>query len=213
MAGHDFHETPNVYPNLNANLSNDHQSRLNKINEIKDYFIAEIKERELMSKRLSKYIASFDYFDKSLIVLSVTTGSISIASFATVIGAPVGMMSASCSLAFSITTGFVKRFLKTIRNKKIKNNKIVMLARSKLNSIKSKISEALIKNEISHEDFMTILNEEKKYRELKESIRMMNNQRSDVEEISLIEEGRKIGIKKLLSVIRLLITVYNNKYL
>ena len=213
MAGHDFHETPNVYPNLNANLSNDHQFRLNKINEIKDYFIAEIKERELMSKRLSKYIASFDYFDKSLIVLSVTTGSISIASFATVIGAPVGMMSASCSLAFSITTGFVKRFLKTIRNKKIKNNKIVMLARSKLNSIKSKISEALINNEISHEDFMTILNEEKKYRELKESIRMMNNQRSDVEEISLIEEGRKIGIKKLLSVIRLLITVYNNKYL
>ena len=213
MAEHDFHETPNVYPNLNANRSNDQQFRLNKINEIKDYFIAEIKERELMSKRLSKYIASFDYFDKSLIVLSVTTGSISIASFATVIGAPVGMMSASCSLAFSITTGFVKRFLKTIRNKKIKNNKIVMLARSKLNSIKSKISEALINNEISHEDFMTILNEEKKYRELKESIRMMNNQRSDVEEISLIEEGRKIGIKKLLSVIRLLITVYNNKYL
>ena len=61
-----------------------------------------------MSKRLSKYIASFDYFDKSLIVLSVTTGSISIASFASVIGAPVGMMSARCSLAFSITTGFVK---------------------------------------------------------------------------------------------------------
>ena len=122
-------------------------------------------------------------------------------------------MSASCSLAFSITTGSVKRFLKTIRNKKIKNNKIVMLARSKLNSIKSKISEALVNNEISHEGFMAVLNEEKKYRELKESIRMMNNQRSDVEEISLIEEGRKIGIKKLLSVIRLLITVYNNKYL
>ena len=71
-----------------------------------------------MSKRLSKYIASFDYFDKSLIVLSVTTGSISIASFATVIGAPVGMMSASCSLAFSITTGIVKKLLKTTRNKK-----------------------------------------------------------------------------------------------
>ena len=127
-----------------------------------------------MSKRLSKYITSFDYFDKSLIVLSVTTGSISIASFATVIGAPVGMMSASFSLAFSITTGFVKKFLKTIRNKKKKHNKIVMLARSKLNNIESKISEALINNEISHEDFMMIINEEKKYRELKESIRMMN---------------------------------------
>ena len=144
-----------------------------------------------MSKRLSKYIASFEYFDKSLIVLSVTTGSISIASFATVIGAPVGMMSASCSLAFSITTGFVKRFLKTIRNKKKKHNKIVMLARSKLNSIESKISEALINNEISHEDFMAIINEEKKYRELKESIRMMNNEESDSEKVNLTEEGEK----------------------
>ena len=145
-----FHDTHNIYPNLRAPLNDRQQFRLNKFNEIKDYFVADIKERELISKRLSKYIASFDYFDKSLIVLSVTTGSISIASFATVIGAPVGMMSASCSLAFSITTGFVKKFLKTIRNKKKKHNKIVMLARSKLNSIESKISEALINNEISH---------------------------------------------------------------
>ena len=160
-------------------MSNEQQFRLNKISEITDYFVAEIKERELISKRVSKYIASFDYFDKSLIVLSVTTGSISIASFATVIGAPVGMMSASCSLAFSITTGFVKKFLKTIRNKKKKHNKIVMLARSKLNSIESKISKALMDNEISHEDFETMMNEEKKYRELKESIRMMNSQGSD----------------------------------
>ena len=143
-----------------------------------------------MSKRLSKYIASFDYFDKSLIVLSVTTGSISIASFATVIGAPVGMVSASFSLTFSISTGIKKNLLKTIRNKKKKHNKIVMLARSKLNSIESKIFEALINNEISHEGFMVIINKEKKYRELKESIRMMNS-RSDVEKINLIEKGKK----------------------
>ena len=155
---------------MSTNTSSKQQLKLNKINEIKDYFIAEIKERELMSKRLSKYIASFDYFDKSLIVLSVATGSIFIASFATVIGAPIEIMSTSCSLAFSITTGFVKKFLKTIRNKKKKHNKIVMLARSKLNSIESKISKALIDNEISHEDFETIVNEEKKYRVLNESI-------------------------------------------
>ena len=179
-----------LYPNLSANISNDQQFRPNKINEIKDSFVVEIRERELMRKNLSKYIASFEYLDKSLIVLSVATGSVSIASFATVIGAPVGIMSASCSLAFSITTGFVKKFLKTIRNKK-KYNKIVMLSRSKLNSIESKISEALINNGISHEDFTTILNEEKKYRELKESIRMMNSQRSDVEKLSLIKEGKK----------------------
>ena len=110
----------NIYPNLSANTTNEQQFRLNKINEIKDYFIAEIKERELMSKRVGKYIAIFGYFDKSLMVLSVTTGNISIASFLTVIGAPVGMMSASCSLVFSITTGFVKKILKTTRNKKKK---------------------------------------------------------------------------------------------
>ena len=86
---HDFHKTPNMYPNLNAILLSDQQQlRLTKNNEIKDYFVAEIKERELMSKRLSKYIASFDLFDKSLIFLYVTTGSISTALFGTVIGAP-----------------------------------------------------------------------------------------------------------------------------
>ena len=73
-----------------------------------------------MSKRLSKYIASFDYFDKSLIVLSVTSGGISIALFATVIGAPVGIASAIFSLAFSITTGIVKKLLKTTQKKKKK---------------------------------------------------------------------------------------------
>ena len=103
----------------------------------------------------------FGYLDNSLIVLSVATGSISVASFATAIRAPVGIMSASCSLAFSITTGFVKKFFKTIRNKKKKLNKIFMLARSELNSIESKISEALINNQISHEDFMTILNKKR----------------------------------------------------
>ena len=90
---------------LNATLLNDKQQfRVNRINEIKYYFVAEIKERELMSKRINKYIASFDYFDKSLIVLSIKTGSISIASFAIVI--------ASFSLAFLISTGIIKKLLK-----------------------------------------------------------------------------------------------------
>ena len=127
IAGCNSHETPNMYPNLDATLSNEQQFRLNKINEIKDYSVAEIKERELLSKRLSKYIASFDYFDKSLFVLSVTNDSISVATFATVIGAPVGMMNTSFSLACSITTGIVKKLLKTTRNKKKKHNEIVML--------------------------------------------------------------------------------------
>ena len=111
-----------------SNLNNQ-QFRLNKISEIEEYFIAEIKERELMSKKLSKYISFFDYFDKSLIVLSVVSGGSSIASFATVIGAPIGITNASLSLAFSLCTGLVKNLLKATRNKKKKHNKIVMLAR------------------------------------------------------------------------------------
>ena len=110
-----------------------------------------------MGNRLSKYIASFGYFDKSLIVLSLTTGSISVASFATAIGAPVGITGASFSLTLSICTGIVKKLLKTTRSKMKKRNKIVMLARSKLKSIKSKISEALINNEISHKTLWQLL--------------------------------------------------------
>ena len=73
-----------------------------------------------------------------------------------------------------------------------------MLARSKLSNIESKISKALMDNEISHEDFQTIINEEKRYRDMKERTRMMNSQRSDVEKISLIEEGKKIGINEVI---------------
>ena len=100
----------NIYPNLNATASNEWQFRLNKINKIKDYFIDEIRERQLMSKRLSKYIASFDYFDKSLIALSSTTGSISIASFACY-WSTRRKVSANFSLAFPISTGIVKKLL------------------------------------------------------------------------------------------------------
>ena len=107
-----------MYPNLNAHIPNEQQLRLNKINEIKDYLLAEIRERELISKNISKYIASLDQFDKSLNVLSMLSGSFSIGSFAAVIGAPAGITRARYGLTFSITSGFAKKFLKTMRNKK-----------------------------------------------------------------------------------------------
>ena len=105
-------EASNLYPNLN-----DQKFRSNKIKEVGDCVFAQIKERELMSKNLNKYIVSFDYFDKSLIVSSAISGTIFTASFATVIGAPVGISSGSFSLAFSISTTIVKNLLKTTRNK------------------------------------------------------------------------------------------------
>ena len=101
----DLNQTRNIYQNLAVNISNEQQFRLSKINDIKDYFLAEIIERELISKTISKYI---DYFDKSLNVLSTLSGSISIASFASVIGVPAGIIGASRGFTFSITSGFVK---------------------------------------------------------------------------------------------------------
>ena len=117
----DYNKTTNIYSYLkafllNANMSNEQQFRLNKINEIKDYFLAEIGERELICKNISKYIASLDYFDKSLNVLSILSGSISIASFATVIRTPAGIIGASCCFTFSITLGICKKVFKN--NKK-----------------------------------------------------------------------------------------------
>ena len=106
-----------------------------------------------------------DYSDKLLVILSATSGSVSIASFATVIGAPVGIASASLSLTFSLSTGLVKKLSRVTRAKKKKYIKIGMLARSRLNSIESKISEALMNGEISDEGFVTIIDEARKYRE------------------------------------------------
>ena len=94
-----FIETTNTH----SNLSSQTKFRLNEINEIKDYFNSEIQERN-MSKKLSKYIAAFDYFDKALIVLSATSGGISIIFSTSIVGVPVGLASASFSLVFSLTT-------------------------------------------------------------------------------------------------------------
>ena len=120
----------------------------------------------------------------------MTTGSISIASFASVIGAPVGIVSARFSLAFSIFTGIIKKLLKITRNKKKKHSKIVMPATSKLNSIESKISEALINSEIVMKTVWQLFIK-KKISRIKRKIRLMNSQRSDNEKINLIEEGKK----------------------
>ena len=123
-----------------------------------------------MSKKLSKYIAVFDYIDKTLIVLSATIGGISIISFTSVIGIPAGIASESFTLIFSLTTGIIKKLLKVTRKKTKKNNKIVMLANSKLNSIETLISQALIDLDISHEEFKIIVNEKERYDRMKESI-------------------------------------------
>ena len=142
---------------------------MDEINKIKDYFNSEIQERKIMSKKLNKYIAAFDYIDKTLIVLSPASEEVSIISFVSVNGAPAGVARVSFSFIFPLTIGIIKKLLSITRNKKKKHNKIFMLATSKLNSIET-LSQALIDLEISHEEFKTIFNEK-----VKESIRIIKS--------------------------------------
>ena len=147
-----------------TNLSEQTKFRLSEIIGIGNYFHQEINQRKLCIKKLSKYVTAFDYIDKILIVLSATTGGESIISFTNIVGAPVGVASISSTLIFSLTTGIIKKLLSITRNKKEKHDKILMLAKSKLNIIETLVSQALTDMEISHEEFVRILNKRDKYK-------------------------------------------------
>ena len=149
--------------------------RLDGINSIKEYFNAEIKERKDIIKKISKYIVAFDYADKLFIMLSASFGTLSIASYATVVGIPAGIAGASLTLIFTITTGVVKTFLNITRKKKKKQNKIIALARSKLNIIENLISQALTDFEITHEEFSKIIYEKNNYEQTIDNIRSVKN--------------------------------------
>ena len=143
---------------------------LNEIKRVENYFNQEINQRKQCSKTVSKYVATFDYIDKVSIVLSVATGGNCIISSISVPGALVGVAEASFTLMFSLTTRIIKHLLSLRRNKKKKQDKIFVLAKSKLNSIETLVSQALIDMEISHEEFITILKEKDKYEKMKENL-------------------------------------------
>ena len=87
-----------------TDLSEQTKFRLDEISKIENYFIEEINERKSCSKKLSKYVDVFDYIEQALIVLSATIGGVSIISFTSIFGAPVGIASVSLTLIFSLTT-------------------------------------------------------------------------------------------------------------
>ena len=100
-----------TYSDLSTLSLNDQKKfRLNEINNIKDYFNSEIQEGETISKKLIKSIASLDYMDKVLILLSATSGEVSIISHASVTGIPAGIISSSFTLVFSLTAGIIKNY-------------------------------------------------------------------------------------------------------
>ena len=145
--------------------------RLYEIKRIENYFINEINEKESYSKKLNKYVTIFDYIDKILIILSATTGGMSIISFTSIIGVSVGIVSASFTLNFSITLGINKKLLSATMKKKKKHDQIFMLAKSKYNSIEALISQSLNDIDISHIEFITILKEKDEYEKMKEDKR------------------------------------------
>ena len=152
-------------------LTDINKYRLDEINKIRDYFDNEIKERKDIIKKLNKYLVSFDYLDKKFITLSASFGTLSIASEATAIGIPAGITGASLTLIFTIGTGISKSLLKVTKNRKKKHDKIIPLAKSKLNTIDTLLSSALNDSKISHEDFTNIITENIIYENIKENIK------------------------------------------
>ena len=147
-----------------TNLTDQTKYRLNKISKIDNYFNQEINKKKLCSKKLSKYVTVFDYIDKILIVLSATSGGVCIISSVSVVRALVAIAGASFALIFSLTAGIIKKLLSITRNKKKNHDKILMLAKSKLNSIEALVSQALIDMEIRYEEFDTFMKEKRKYK-------------------------------------------------
>ena len=155
-------------------LSDQTKFRLYEIKKIENYFINEINQKKLYSKKLSKSVTIFGYMDKIVIVLSPTSSGVSIISFISIIGVLAEIASATFTLIFSITAGIIKRLLGTAIKKKKNHDQILMLAKSKYNSIEALITQALNDINISHKEFITILKEKDRYEKMKENIKDRN---------------------------------------
>ena len=154
----------------NLELADINKYRLNEINKIKDYFNNEINDRKIMIKKLNKYIVSFDYLDKIFITLSASFGTLSI-------GIPVGIAGSSLTLIFTISTGINKSLLQVTKKRKKKHNKIMALAKNKLNMIDTLLSSALNYSKISHEEFPNIITEKNIYENIKENIKEIKEEK------------------------------------
>ena len=166
-------------------LTDVNKYRIDEINKMRDYFSNEIIERKDIIKKLNKYSVSFDYLDKIFITLSASFGTLSIASYASVVGIPAGTTGASLTLVFTIGTGTSKSLLKLIKKRKKKHNKIIVLAKNKLNMIDTLLSSALNDSEISHEEFTNIINEATIYENIKENIKEVSIEASSLKRTTL----------------------------
>ena len=128
--------------------------RLKNIDETRNYLIEEINRNELMSKKHKKVCTTLNYIEHFLILGSTITGCVSISAFASLVGIPIGIASSTIGLKICVITAGIKKYKSIIKKKKKKHDKIVLLAKSKLNSIEVLISKALINSVISHDEFV-----------------------------------------------------------
>ena len=155
--------------------------RLDEINKIRDYFNNEIKERKDIIKKLNKYLVSFDYLDKISVTLSASFGTLSIASYASIVGIPAGITGTSLTLVFTIGAGISKSMLKLTKKRKKKHNKIIVLGKNKLNTIDTLLSSTLNDSEISQDEFANIITETNIYENIKENVKELTTESSEEE--------------------------------
>ena len=143
--------------------------RLKNIDEIRNYLIEETNQNEFLTRKHKKVCRVLNYIDHSLIAISLITGGVSISVFASLVVIPIGITNSAIGLKICVITTGIKKDKSIITKKRTKHDKIVLLAKSKLNSIEVLISKALINSNISHEEFV-LINNLKEFCDLKEEI-------------------------------------------
>ena len=178
----------------NLELTDVNKYRLDEIYKTRDYFNNEINKRKDIIKKLNKYIVNFDYLDKIFIALLASFSTLSIASYSTVIGLPVGIAGSSLTLVFTVGTGISKSLLKLTKKRKKKHNKIIALVKNELNTIDTLLSSALNNSKISHKEFTNIIIETNINEDIKENIKELTTESSEEKKSTTLYKMFKILI-------------------
>ena len=152
--------------------------RLKEIDEVRNYLIEKTNQNELMSKKNKKFCGVLNYIDHPLIVISTIIGCVSISAFASLVGIPIGIASSTIGLKTCLTTAGIKMYKSIIKKKRKKHDKIVLLAKSKLNSIAALISNASINSNTSHNEFVLVNNVLKEFSDIKEKLKILTINKS-----------------------------------
>ena len=193
-----YNNETKIYLDLSPTAPKEPQSyRLNKLSEIKAYFLHEIEVREQIAKKMKPFNTITSIVDTGLITSTVITGGIRIAAFAKDVGLPVGIALSETSLLLSLATTITRKSFKIFTVKHEKHDAINLFAQSKLDSITNIISQTMQDGHISPTEFYKVLQEVEKYLKLKADIR--NQAKAKVKEITkeqreeILEQGRKEG--------------------